>query len=315
MRKYKEITEFVIDLFKIFSILGTAIGAFIVVIYCIEINFFPQDVTISGALLFIWVTINFGILYGLIIVMLYMANLSIFYLLCFIRQIFFIVKFKKIKIKNLKIKYLPPVDIMLIFFLYGLIAQTLIILFGIDQKIFSLMKILLVQALMLLFYFAKFCADNRIKYKCFKIVNMKKEESDKDKISRNSMYLLLLILTPLVVGQFGGNLIKFSFTLSSIRQSNVTLYIDKNYRNVLQTSINQFNNDKEKSLHLKSIPDCIDLCHLDNVNILFASVGSQILFEIRTMQDKNGQSEALRFILPSSVIKGTASKIVYSKDD
>ncbi|PIT60860.1 hypothetical protein [Snodgrassella alvi] len=315
MRKYKEITEFVIDLFKIFSILGTAIGAFIVVIYCIEIQFFPQGVTISGALLFIWVTINFGILYGLIIVMLYMANLSIFYLLCFIRQTFLIVKFKKTEIKNLKIKYLPPVDIMLIFFLYGLIAQALIILFSIDLKIFSLMKIILVQTLMLLLYFIKFCADNRIKSKCFKIVNIKKEESDKDKISRNFMYLLLLILIPLVIGQFGGNLIKFSFTLSGIRQSNVTLYIDNNYRNVLQTRINQFNDGKEKSLHLKSIPECIDLCHLDNVNILFANVGSQILFEIRTMKDKNGQSEALRFNLPSSAIKGIDSKFIYSKDD
>lgn len=91
-----------------------------------------------------------------------------------------------------------------------------------------------------------------------------------------------------------------TLTLVGIRQAAVTIYIDKNYQKLLQTRIAKINKNSSLNSEIK----CFELCYIENVNILFSSIGTETLLEIKAPTDRQGQQQALLISLPSSAIKG-----------
>lgn len=304
MEKIKEITQLILNIFKIISITCPTIGIIIFTFYCMEVHFIPPDVQISDTLVFILITISFGMLYASFVGVLYWANLAIFFFLYVSRvksrpNIYYN-KIKSYKFKNYKLKGIPSLSDRIIIYTYGVIAE-IILLFSVYSEVFSFPKIIFVQFLMLLIYAVKFFYNNHIFIKTKRTVNQnieKKKPDKNEKVKFNLMFILLLFLIPLV-GQFSNNLIKYSFAFCGIRQTDVSLYVDKNYFNlVLQKKINKLNSKDSKSNFKNPCDD--NMCELEHIDILFTNVGSKTLIFIPSIKNK---TKGLRVELPNSAIK------------
>ena len=305
MEKIKEITQLILNIFKIISITCPAIGIIIFTLYCMKIHFYPPDVQISDTLVFILIAISFGMLYVLLVGLLYWANLAIFFFLYVsrvkLRPNIYYNKIKSYKFKNYKLKGIPSLSDRIIIYIYGVIAE-IILLLSVYSGVFSLLKIIFVQFLMLLLYAVIFFYNNHIFIKIKRTVNQnieKKKPDKNEKVKFNLIFILLLFLIPLVVGQFSNNLIKYSFAFCGIRQTDVSLYVDKNYFNlVLQKKINELNSQKSES-DLKN-PCDDNMCELEHIDILLTNVGSKTLIFIPSIENK---TKGLRVELPNSAIK------------
>lgn len=304
MEKIKEITQLILNIFKIIGITCPTIGIIIFIFYCMEVHFIPPDVQISETLVFILIAISFGMLYVLLVGLLYWANLAIFFFLYVSRvksrpNIYYN-KIKSYKFKNYKLKGIPSLSDRIILYTYGVIAE-IILLFSVYSEVFSFPKIIFVQFLMLLIYAVKFFYNNHIFIKTKRTVNQnieKKKPDKNEKVKFNLMFILLLFLIPLV-GQFSNNLIKYSFAFCGIRQTDVSLYVDKNYFNlVLQKKINKLNSKDSKSNFKNPCDD--NMCELEHIDILFTNVGSKTLIFIPSIENK---TKGLRVELPNSAIK------------
>ena len=305
MEKIKEITQLILNIFKIIGITCPTIGIIIFIFYCMEVHFIPPDVQISETLVFILITISFGMLYVSFVGLLYWANLAIFFFLYVSRvksrpNIYYN-KIKSYKFKNYKLKGIPSLSDRIIIYIYGVIAE-IILLLSMYSGVFYFPKIILVQFLMLLIYAGKFFYNNHIVIKTKRTVNQnieKKKPDKNEKVKFNLIFIFLLFLIPLVVGQFSNNLIKYSFAFCGIRQTDVSLYVDKNYFNlVLQKKINELNSQKSES-DLKN-PCDDNMCELEHIDILFTNVGSKTLIFIPSIENK---TKGLRVELPNSAIK------------
>ncbi|ORF24465.1 hypothetical protein BGI15_07930 [Snodgrassella alvi] len=305
MEKIKEITQLILNIFKIISITCPTIGIIIFTFYCMEVHFIPPDVQISDTLVFILITISFGMLYASFVGVLYWANLAIFFFLYVSRvksrpNIYYN-EIKSYKFKNYKLKGIPSLSDRRIIYIFGVIAE-IILLLSMYSGVFYFPKIILVQFLMLLIYAGKFFYNNHIIIKTKRTVNQnieKKKPEKNEKVKFNLMFILLLFFTPLVVGQFSNNLIKYSLAFYGIRQIDVSLYVDKNYFNlVLQKKINKLNSQKSES-DLKN-PCDDNMCELEHIDILFTNVGSKTLIFIPSIENK---TKGLRVELPNSAIK------------
>lgn len=309
MEKIKEITQLILNIFKIISIICPAIGIIIFTLYCMKIHFYPPDVQISDTLVFILITISFGMLYIFIVGLIYLASVAIFFflygiilnLLCNIYRN----KIKKYKTKKYKLKGIPSSNIMIfmIFMIfYGILSEMLILVFCKGSDIFSLKKIVVVQSVIVIFFGSKFCADNNIFKKLKKAPTQKieKEKSDKnEKIKNIIFYIFLLILIPIGAGLFSTNSFEFPFNMYGFRQTNVSIFIDKNYFNlVLQKKINELNSKDSKSNF--KIPCDDNFCELEHIDILMTNVGSKTLIFIPSIENK---TKGLRVELPNSAIK------------
>lgn len=304
MEKIKEITQLILNIFKIISITCPTIGIIIFTFYCMEIHFIPPDVQISETLIFILITISFGMLYALIVGLLYLTNLAIFffvYILIIGLPSIIYYKIKDYKIKNYKLKGIPSLSIIIFIIVYGIISEIFILAFSIGSDIFSLEKIVIVQILIFIFFSLKFCVDNNIFKKLKKVPTQKieKEKSDKnEKIKNITFYIFLLIIILIGIGPFSTNSFKFSFTIYGLRKTNVSLLIDKNYYKVLQKNINELNSKDSKS-NFKITCDN-NFCELEHIDILLTNVGSKTLIFIPSIENK---TKGLRVELPNSAIK------------
>ncbi|ORF32218.1 hypothetical protein BGI10_03485, partial [Snodgrassella alvi] len=206
MEKIKEITQLILNIFKIISITCPTIGIIIFTFYCMEVHFIPPDVQISDTLVFILITISFGMLYASFVGVLYWANLAIFFFLYVSRvksrpNIYYN-EIKSYKFKNYKLKGIPSLSDRRIIYIFGVIAE-IILLLSMYSGVFYFPKIILVQFLMLLIYAGKFFYNNHIIIKTKRTVNQnieKKKPEKNEKVKFNLMFILLLFFTPLVVG-------------------------------------------------------------------------------------------------------------------
>ncbi|MBI0159300.1 MULTISPECIES: hypothetical protein [unclassified Snodgrassella] len=305
MEKIKEITQLILNIFKIISITCPAIGIIIFTLYCMKIHFYPPDVQISETLIFILITISFGMIYILIVGLLYVSSIAIFFsiymlILGFPSIIYY--KVKAYKIKNYKLKGIPSFIIIIFIIAYGLISEVFILAFSIGSDIFSFKKIGIVQILMVIFFSFKFCADNNIfkKLKKARTQKIEKEKSDKNKKIKNIIfYIFLLILIPIGAGLFSTNLFEFPFNIYGFRQTDVSIFIDKNYFNLVQQKkINGLNSKNSKSNFKITCND--DFCELKHIDILLTNVGSKTLIFIPSIENK---TKGLCVELPNSAIK------------
>lgn len=305
MEKIKEITQLILNIFKIISITCPAIGIIIFTLYCMKIHFYPPDVQISETLIFILITISFGMIYILIVGLLYFSSIAIFFFIYMLILGFPSIIYNKVKaykIKNYKLKGIPSLIIIIFIIAYGLISEVFILVFSIGSDIFSLKKIGIVQILMLIFFSFKFCADNNIfkKLKKAQTQKIEKEKSDKNKKIKNIIfYIFLLILIPIGAGLFSTNLFEFPFNMYGFRQTDVSIFIDKNYFNLVQQKkINGLNSKNSKSNFKITCDD--DFCELKHIDILLTNVGSKTLIFIPSIENK---TKGLCVELPNSAIK------------
>lgn len=296
MNYLESMLKIIKEIVGLFGILGNVIGVSILIFYCFTIHFFPAGLSVGDLLLCLCIATIFGLLSIVFILVLSFAN-KIF-LIWFEDKIN-----KKIFIRNeLKPVYLSKDKWF--FIICSLLANILILLAvyfkGVNSGSVKQAVILLVTIYLSVGGMAYF-EISILKWKELNLKNNDEfsEENEKRlyftvgniKIPSKLISITFIFLLPMItVSGSLTSLTEITLSLMGIRQSNVLIYIDKNYQKVFLDSENKITYDNNK---------CSSLCKLEHVNILMTNIGSNTKFEI---PDKSTDTKIV-FEMPTEAIK------------
>lgn len=94
-------------------------------------------------------------------------------------------------------------------------------------------------------------------------------------------------------------LTNITLSLIGVRQSDVTIYLDKNYQDI-------FDNNEKKD-HFDKM-NCSSVYQLDHINILMTNIGTKTKFQIPAKSIHNATDSPIEFEVPNEAIKGVRSK-------
>ncbi|PIT52581.1 hypothetical protein [Snodgrassella communis] len=288
----------------VFGIIGNVIGTIIVIFYCCTIRFFPAGLSVGDVLFCLCIFAIFGILYIVFIGVLHLA--SKLFLILFEKQIY------KILIK----KKINPVTFSkdrLFILCLSVIANILIlfIAYRIWIQSSSLQTSLVFGFTVYMAIFCVGCMNVFIsQWEELKLKNESEPSEENDrrlyfyirniKISSKFLFRVGMFITPLIVvsGIYVG-LTNITLSLIGVRQSDVTIYVDKNYQHLFYNSENKDYFDKI---------NCSSACQLEHVNILMTNIGTKTKFQIPAKSIHNTTDSPIEFEVPNEAIKGIRNK-------
>lgn len=120
------------------------------------------------------------------------------------------------------------------------------------------------------------------------------------KIPSKLLFRVGKFITPMiVVSGIGVGLTNITLSLIGVRQSDVTIYVDKNYQDLFYNSENKDYFDKI---------NCSSTCQLEHVNILMTNIGTKTKFQIPAKSIHNTTDRPIEFEVPNEAIKGIRNK-------
>lgn len=270
---------------KSFGIAGAAIGAILVIYYCGSIKFYPSELTIADTLFFLWAVVVFGFYYSVVAIVFFVA--SIFWVAIFSKPINFFLKFRKNKYDF--VVPLPKNDWFTVL-VGGIVANVTI--FGVSY---------IKEHSFLYIFFALFI----IGFIYTAIENLAKKEignngllvdSKGNPISTNPIntelvtyiFYIIIYAAPLLVAQVGGGVTRTTFETMGVRQINVDIAVEAKY---YQSTLENY-----KTKELLSSYSCTDVCLVEDVNILFTSIGSSTKIQM------TGAKGMVEMVIPSKSI-------------
>ncbi|WP_239372838.1 hypothetical protein [Snodgrassella gandavensis] len=291
------------EFFGLSGLIGNIIGTIILIIYCCTIRFFPAGLSVGDVLFCLCIFAIYGTLYIFFTGILHLA--SKLFLILFEKQI------NKILIK----KKINPVTFSkdgCFFLCLSGIANILIlsIAYSIWIQSSSLQRGL---AFVFTAYMAIFCVGcMNIFLSQWEELKLKNESEPSEennrrlyvyiwniKISSKFLFRVGIFIMPLIAvsGIYVG-LTNITLSLIGVRQSDVTIYLDKNYQDI-------FDNNEKKD-HFDKM-NCSSVYQLDHINILMTNIGTKTKFQIPAKSIHNATDSPIEFEVPNEAIKGVRS--------
>ena len=250
---------------KVFGIAAAIIGVLLVIYYSGSIRYYPSGLTIADTLFFLWVVIVFGFYYSLVVLAYFLA--SLFWIAIFKKPIIFLL--------NLNSKFqinIPKVDLLTVIS-GGLLANIIIFYVAYFSNISNFSVLLSFGAMFIIGLF--YILTQNIPGQPNKIFIDSKglpiPNKYNSKLVKLTIYLIIY-LTPISIAQVGGGITKTTFETMGVRQMKVDILINSSsYKPML---------DHLSSKGLVSKYKCDQSCIVEDVNILFTSIGSNSKIEI-----------------------------------
>ncbi|WP_239325035.1 hypothetical protein [Snodgrassella gandavensis] len=280
------------EFFGLSGLISNVIGTAIVIFYCCTIRFFPAGLSVGDVLFCLCIFAIFGTLYIFLAGTLHIAGKSILILLE--KQI------------DTRFKVVISYNDRSMSLFYGVIAHILIFFIAccISIQLYNLIS-------GIIFWFTSYIT---IFIMCFmEVIILKpekkriKNEDDstfylhiwKIKISIKVVLRIIIFFMPMAF-VFGCSvyLVNMSFSLIGVRQSDVTIYLDKNYQDIFD--------NYEKKDHFDKM-NCSSVCQLDHINILMTNIGTKTKFQIPAKSVHNKTNSPIEFEVPNEAIKGVRS--------
>ena len=284
---------------RAFGIAGAIVGAALVIYYCGSINFYPSGLTIADVLFFLWTVIVFGFYYSIVVFSFFIA--SLFWLTLLAKPINFAMKFKKSKLDI--VVPLPKRDLWLVFAV-GLIANFFILGIGYanGHSLFAIFGSLLLMGFLytLIDHITKKqLGENELVDSQGNPIYVKPMNPDVVKY----IFVAIIYLVPLLFAQIGGSVTRTTFETMGVRQIDVDLTIDaKGYKAVMLRY--------KKSGAISNVI-CFDVCILENVTILFTSIGSSTKINVAGINGRSNlviPTKAIKLIFKSTSVEPTKDK-------
>jgi Dolichyl-phosphate-mannose--protein O-mannosyl transferase len=270
---------------KVFGVVGAVMGAALVIAYCGSIDFYPSGLTIADTLFFIWVIVVFGVYYSVIVFGFFVA--SVFWVAILTRPLNF--AFQVFLKKNRLVIPFKKADWFLVLF-GGFFANVLIV--GVSY--FKEHPLTAVFGVLLFVGFAFVLISNisRFGNTSGKILDHNGSPTGKNQGSSQSVkyiFYAFIYFAPILYGQVGSGVTRVTFETMGVRQENVSIYVEQaGYRSILTSY-------QEKGLVSSVV--CDEICAIENVDILFTSIGSNSKIEM------HGENGSLSIVLPTKDIK------------
>jgi len=280
--------------YKSVTIIAALLGGFVVVVYCMKIQFYPSGLTITDTLFFIWTAILFGFIYSLFLMInIVAAN--------FVVHLFAPLANKVINKKyNKKIDFFPVPNDYIIILIYGILVFLSVIIIYLSLGIS-------ISTLVLVLFFLGFLY--------VVLSNLKISGGDKlsvlgvnGKPIKNLNYVPKVVVDIILIASIGipmfvsansgawGKFTNKTFEIMGVRRSHAVLVLEKViYRIIKEEAIKNkidFIDDK----------NCRKYCILENVTVLFNGVGKNILIRI------GNENNNFEMIVPESAIKSIIRK-------
>jgi hypothetical protein len=289
------------NIFGLSGLIGNVIGTIIVIFYCCTIRFFPAGLSVGDVLFCLCIFAIFGVLYIVFTGILYLAN-KLFLL-------YFLFK-KKINKTSDYVSFYEYQKSYLGFSIYANLFILLCTCFVwvesgnlISSLLFCLTTYLAVGVISWLETLIFQWEENKIlnKYGL-------SEKYDKKlysyiwnmKVSIKFIFRTGICIIPMIIvsGIYVG-LTNITLSLIGVRQSDVTIYVDKNYQDLFYNSENKDYFDKI---------NCSSACQLEHVNILMTNIGTKTKFQIPAKTIHNTTDSPIEFEVPNEAIKGIRNK-------
>lgn len=229
--------------------LSIAVGALVVLAYCINIGFYPKNIQIGDGLFFIWSTLVFGFLISFITLIFSSVGFSTYI------PLYLILKRRITNIPEIKnLKDYTPIYFLSAFILIGcLIGLILVVKHDFIKWLRSnYSTILITLAALMINGF---------------ILSVILEKSSPTKVKL--IFILALFITPiLTINGFLTDSIYASMRFLGIRNLDVSVYIDNKYKSIVSDSL-----DKAGINSHVVIPIDENYFRLDKLDILFHGVG------------------------------------------
>jgi hypothetical protein len=279
-----EYLELVPKIINVTLKLAVAVGAIAILVYCGTIGYYPYGIQIGDGLFFIWIAVCFGFTYSLITFFLFCTGIAFLPVLKPLRwaAMKVVAAWRRFtrkpstttppKIATITSDYAPLA-------LIGVIGLVLIILAAVNDPKMAL-ALLASAVIMGLGYSALLDLPRTHGAE----LDTQVAEPGKSRVRRVQLILVIAIyFIPLLVGGVLGNVLAQSFRLAGIRHESVTLYVDKDFFEVMGPAYNGG----------KDVETVGGFKRMKGVDVLFTGLGSSSL--IRVPAGHGGR----KFIVPN----------------
>ncbi len=300
-----------LDLFSSVSqiIIGwsIALGSIVILLYCMDINFYPKGIEIGDGLFFIWTALAFGGRLILTVLIFSAIGLSIYSLLAALLNLL-----PKANLPRVKNSTIMPVHILTAFIVILLVLGYFIALSeNQDTPNLGFMYWLtLISALLMNGFIATFLLEDKEQAG-------RNNDDDLDdnaplfnsrmksrRVVLYAVFSFMLIVIPLLfIKGFGDRVLKLSISDLGIKKENVSLYLNEEY------SLYVANLVSKGSYDIFLVPVGNGRYRVDNANILFQGIGSVSHISLSAQQGD------LFFDLPSSSFVVSKEEIEKSKEE
>ncbi|MEZ8321693.1 hypothetical protein [Vibrio splendidus] len=270
--KFDSMTKGLTLAFKV----STAFGVTIALYYCFSLSYYPKGLTLGDGIFFVALSLVFGFIYLAFTLMLVSVGALLnkpfrvlIWLLSMVNNI--ILRVKRQPPKYIKIDF-PSLSIeKLIFSLFGLLLVASN--FSDFKSAIRILSTVILVAIMYATIFKNLEILSKIKYKQEKTVreaNLQREISGK-----TPKLIVMLLITPLLLGGIGDNVINASMSLTKVKSNNVVIHVKEPYT----TLLSEYGIDGKDSNFGKDYKKYV------SANILFDYVGVNTILSVPINDD------------------------------
>ncbi|EMB48610.1 Uncharacterised protein [Vibrio mimicus] len=270
--KFDNMTKGLTLAFKV----STAFGVTIVLYYCFSLSYYPKGLTLGDGIFFVALSLVFGFIYLAFTLMLVSAGALLSKPFKVLIWLFSIVNNIVLKVKGQPKKYIkidfPSLSIdKLVFSIFGLLL--VVSNFGDLTSAIRILSTVMLVAIMYETIFKNLEILTKIKYKKEKTAretNLQREISGK-----TPKLVVMLLITPLILGGVGDNVINTSMSLTKVKTDNVVIHVKAPYT----TLLSEYGIKGEDSNFGK------DYKMYKSANILFDYVGVNTILSVPINED------------------------------
>jgi len=250
IKKYAMLSEDVMKLFKLASLLSAVFGALLAMLYFLKITYFPVGLTVGDTLFFIAVAIVFGFIYFVFVALIAYSLVTPLRVLMFLRGLM-----HKDKYINNKLSF---DGVLLNIMSLGIGAVLLYV-----SYLYSNLEAMIQTMLVMLVLYAVY-----------------QGVENKSKVFVKPLFLSLIILCPVLFAGVFGSLLNIVMERVGVKINGATVFINKDASETLIREL------KEKQLTYKVNDKCNKQCVFSDVNVAFTGVGVNTVLAFRD-KDKN----------------------------
>jgi hypothetical protein len=285
IEELKRYLEVIPEIMRVALKLAIAVGAIAILVYCGIIGYYPYGIEIGDGLFFVWIALSFGFTYTLLAVFLLCTGIASL-------PVLKPLQWAALKIVGVwgkltgKPSTLTPPKIATITSTYAPLA--LIGVIGLGLLIYAAVHdpetglALLASAVVMGVGFSAL----------LDMPGAHEEEQDREVVTagrnnvRRVQFILVIALyfVPLLLGGILGNVLEQSFRMAGIRHEGVTLYVDKDFFELMKPAYSAG----------KDVETVGDLKKMQRVDVLFTGIGSSSVVRVPAEG-----SEIRRFIVPN----------------
>lgn len=285
LNKYSSVLDLISKLLSALLKIGLLFGGGLIFFFCLKVGHFPQGLSLSDGVFFLWVAFCFSIVYlmafcflvhgGLLVSPIFIKMVDLcHYLRSYVQK-----NYKRSKSASLAA---PKVNLMTVILgIIGLLVVAISYLLG-EREFISFLGVMLMMSLLSLMWGKISGEFDELKKIVLGVVVINESEDKEQSESRYNhlkkgkiIIVIIMLVFPLMFFDFSGVLLGVAMKISGIKKENVSVFVKEPYSLLLSEFAEVNYNNKLAGLGYSKFV---------NINVFFEGMGDIVV--IRSKQNK-----------------------------